>query len=645
MMVLVWGWSAVRVVGAGASMLKEGLAGSLSCRTCHEGFFERWSTSWHGQSLRPFTESLAERLSAFEVNEVRVGKRVYRVELGAGTGNVLEEGVEGIERHRIEQVLGGKNVYFFLTELARGRQQVLPLAFDARREEWYHPPSEALRHIEGVEETLIDWRSGAYTFNASCYGCHVSQGAHGFDEKGEIRSSWAEPGINCETCHGPAAEHVRVFEAAGREAPEDTRLISTRGFDAEQMNSLCAPCHAKQRPLTGGFRPGDRFFDHFELAALEDLDFYADGRDRGENYTYTAWRQNPCAQRGGLDCMHCHTSSGRDKFPGARANEACLPCHQERVENVTAHTRHGVESGGSRCVACHMPRTEFGRMVRHDHSMRPPTPAVTVRFGSPNACTLCHSDQDAGWADRHVREWYPRDYQDSILVRAGLIEAARRQDWSRTDEMAAYVREATRDEIAATSLIRLLGNSDDARKWPALQDALGDASPLVRAAAVQGLYGHEGPGVAKALQGALDDDFRNVRIQAAASMARWSAGSLSAAVRVALERASGEFIAAMELRGDDAAALHELGHFHLDRGDLARAAESFERVLILQPGNVATLISLATVRYRQGDVVEAEGRLRRAGDLAPDNAIVRSNLAWLLEVTGRAAEAEAEAPH
>ena len=58
-----------------------------------------------------------------------------------------------------------------------------------------------------------------------------------------------------------------------------------------------------------------------------------------------------------------------------------------------------------------MPETTFARMRRHDHTLLPPAPAATLAFGSPNACNLCHKDQDARWADGWVRKWYPRDYQ------------------------------------------------------------------------------------------------------------------------------------------------------------------------------------------------------------------------------------------
>ena len=196
-------------------------------------------------------------------------------------------------------------------------------------------------------------------------------------------------------------------------------------------------------PVTENFRPGDRYFDHFDLVTLEDPDFYPDGRDLGENYTYTSWRMSPCAKSGKLSCLKCHTTSGRYLFK-KEPNQACAPCHAEKVDNVTAHSFHKAGSTGSRCVACHMPTTRFAAMQRTDHSMRPPMPAATIAFNSPNACNLCHADKDAAWADGWVRKWRRRDYQAGVLRWGGLVEAARRQDWKRLPEMLAEIAQGPR---------------------------------------------------------------------------------------------------------------------------------------------------------------------------------------------------------
>ena len=272
----------------------------------------------------------------------------------------------------------------------------------------------------------MDWRDPLYTFNTSCHGCHVSQLSTNYDPQSDSYNTvWAEPGINCETCHGPSAEHVRICQGLPTgQKPEDPKIIVTKSFTPDQHNASCSSCHAKASMLTQSFKPGDRFFDHFDLVTLENPDYYPDGRDLGENYTFTSWLMNPCAAQSKLHCVNCHTSSGRFRFPEEKANDSCLPCHAERVRQAPSHTHHRPDSHGNRCIACHMPMTEFARMRRSDHSFRPPAPAATLAFKSPNACNLCHSDRDAAWADHQVRTWHQEDYQARQIEPARLIAEA-----------------------------------------------------------------------------------------------------------------------------------------------------------------------------------------------------------------------------
>ena len=258
----------------------------------------------------------------------------------------------------------------------------------------------------------------------------------------------------------------------GQRSPDTTdfKLIRTKKFTPAQHNDACNSCHSKAMPLTAGYKTPERFFDHFDLVTLENSDFYPDGRDLGENYTQTSWRMSPCAKDGKLHCVTCHTSSGRYRFKKEKFNNACLPCHEERVKNVAAHSHHPAESEGSKCISCHMPKTDFARMQRSDHSMLPPTPATTIAYQSPNACNGCHADKDAAWADKLVRCWRQRDYQAPVLKRAALIDAARKRDWTKLPEMLAYISDPKSDEIFVTSLIRLLAHCDDPAKIPVLRD-------------------------------------------------------------------------------------------------------------------------------------------------------------------------------
>ncbi len=624
--------------GPGAAPTAPGYSSAASCRECHEKFYRLWSNSRHGLAMQPVTPELLAKLT-FPTDDTVIKDYRYRPVRGQGGGWLQEHGPQGDKKYRLEQALGGKNVFYFLTPLEKGRLQVLPLAYDVRHKAWFDTTRSMLRHQgTGRGEEQLSWKDNLLTFNSACYGCHVSQFSSNYDlATGAYRSVWTEPGINCETCHGPGAEHIRVCrEAPPGTAPPDLKIISVKKFTAAQHNDTCSPCHAKMIPLTSGYTPGERFFDHYDLVALENPDFYPDGRDLGENFTLTQWLASPCVKSGKLSCLHCHTSSGRYRFQDpAQANQACLPCHAQRVAYAAAHTHHPADNPDSpRCVSCHMPMTEFGRMRRTDHSMRPPTPAATLAFRSPNACNLCHRDKNAAWADKQVRQWHQDDYQKPVLRRAALLAAARRQDWSALPAMLQYLQDPARDAVSAASLIRLLAACPEASKWPVLVQALKDPSPLVRGAAAAALEGHPAPETRDALLQAAGDDYRLVRIRAARSLAAYPDNLLSPGDRGRLVQANGELLASLTVRPDDWASHYNLGNYYLDRGELDLALAAFTTASRLRPDAVLPLVNRSLVQARLGQTEAAEESLRQALRLEPQNATANFNLGLLLAEKG-----------
>jgi tetratricopeptide (TPR) repeat protein len=615
------------------------LAGSQSCRSCHAVFFQKWSTSFHGLAMQPHTGDFARDRLTPQEKPLAIGGRSYRAVVGTGSDHVEETGPAGTKTHPIVQVLGGKNVCYFLTPLERGLLQVLPVAYDTNRKEWFSTAGSAVRHFAGVTDEELDWTDRAYTFNTSCFSCHVSQLATNYEpETDSYRTVWAEPGVSCETCHGPAGEHVKAFEGlAPGVTPKDWKIVSVKTLSKEQRSDLCASCHAKASPLWTAFRPGDRFFDHFDLTTLESLDYHPDGRDLGENYTFTSWRQSPCVKSGRIDCVHCHTSSGRYKFKD-RPNDACLPCHEGRVKTAAAHTRHPGDGPGTRCTDCHMPMTEFARMRRSDHSMRPPAPAATRQLGSPNACNVCHAGRDPAWAEQALRAWGGSGRWSERILREGrLVAAARKGDWSRLPEMLRYLGEPGRDEVVTASLVRLLAGCEDGSKWPALRAVAADPSPLVRAAAVTALEGD--PGARDLVLAATRDDNRLVRVRAAAALGAVDLATVNEPSRTPLVAARGELERSLLARPDDFASQYNLGNLHLERGDPAAAADRYRKAVALRPDHVASLVNLSMAEARLGRLGEAEAALREATRVQPREASAHFNLGLLLAERQRPVEA------
>ncbi len=611
---------------------------------------QAYSTAFAKKELRP------------QKDDVVIGKQSFRAEIGDKQGWVRQRDGDKETHYPIAHVMGGKNAYYFLTQMAKGRLQVLPVAYDVKKKSWYDTAASGVRHFPDRHDEALPWTDRLFTFNTTCFDCHVSQLATNYDLPTDTyRTTWREAGISCETCHGPGGEHIQAMEAGVKgHTSKDIKIIRSLEFGHAQMNDMCATCHAKLVPLSTDFVAGDRFYDHFDLLTLEHPDFYPDGRDLGENYTYTSWSMSPCLKSGKLDCSHCHTGAGRPKFPTVRqafqpdssssqagkpdvqnGNQSCTPCHETIVKNSAAHSHHKAGGAGDSCIACHMPMSQFAAMMRTDHSMRPPMPAATLAFKSPNACNQCHKDRDAAWADSFVRKWYPRDYQAEPLRRAALSDAARKDQWLRLPEMLAEIEKPKCDEVYRNSFVRLVRNCGDPRKWPTLIAALKDDSPLVRASAASALEGYLTEKSVPALLRAAADPVRLVRIRAAAALAPLPPERIGDAdARRSLRRATGEFQEAMAARPDDWASYANLGSFEMDRGDFEASVAAYETALKLDPHMVAPMVSAAMAYANLKQLDKAEALLRRALKAEPENAAANFNFGLLLAETGHLDEAE-----
>lgn len=621
-------------------------SGSMSCIECHERFYELWAPSMHGKAMLQVDARFRAEEGVPPSEEIFLEGKNYRMVWEDTTLVMIERSEEKETKYEVMYSLGGRNVFTFLTPLDKGRLQTIPLAYDMNRQTWFNYPESAIRHFgegEEVEDQALPWRDRMYTFNTGCYNCHVSQLDNNFDLETETyNTTWREPGINCETCHGPSAEHVRVCMEAGEGVvPDDLELVVTSTFTQEQHNSSCSPCHAKMQPITASYPPGEYYFDHFDLTTLEDPDFYPDGRDLGENYTYTGWRMNECSNEGELHCVTCHTSSGRDRYAD-NPNEACMQCHQERRDNLQAHTMHEPDSDGSVCINCHLPKREFvGHFLRSDHSFRPPMPEATIRFGSPNACNQCHDDKSPEWANEIVKQRENGDYQEETLYWAQLIEEARAGEWNRLDEMLQIIDENRYNDVVVTSFVRLLSNCRDEKKWNTVIEAMkANESPLVRAAAAASMTGNFTAEAKNALVRAAGDEVRLVRVSAANSLSGFADDEFTPAELEVKARATDEYLTSLVSRPDNWSAHYNKGIFHQNQGDANKALDSYETAARLYPEAIMPLINSSVLYSYIGNQDKAEENLKKALEIDPENEAASLNLGLLLAEQGKLQEAE-----
>jgi Flp pilus assembly protein TadD len=612
-------------------------SGSASCKECHERFYKLWEPSHHGKALQPWSADLAKAIPP-QPEPIEAEGRFYMATITPERGWVTDD--EGAE-YDIIYTLGGKNYYNLLTLLPDGRLQVLPIFYNVREQKWENTTLSMLRHFDdGRTDAPISWRDSMLTFNAACFSCHVSMAESNYDpETDTYATTWKEAGISCESCHGPSSEHIRVCKAAPKgTVPENLELIGWWDMNLEERNSACAGCHTKGGPVSVGYETGDRYWDHYDLTTFENADYYPDGRDLGENYTMGSWLISPCVTKGDLACTHCHTSSGRDKYKN-NPNNACVSCHQKRVENVKKHSRHEELT----CVACHMPMSPFGGMNQSDHSMRPPMPNLSKAVGSRNACVMCHDDKDNDWALQNIKKWHP-DFEEHTaheMERALLVKAMSEGDWDKLPAVLAFIKNPDSDPLFATTLIRQLPPSGDPAQHAILQKLVTDsAHPLVRSAAATALDADNNPADRPALFAALSDDYRLVRVRAAERLIALPEIDIPKEHRAAFDASAKEMWTSTNLRQDNWGSHFNAANILMRQDRLEEAAAKYDRAHQLRDDIPQPLINGSMAFAQLGNLAEAETRLLKATQLPEPSAEAHFNLGLLYAEQGKTAEAE-----
>jgi len=272
--------------------------------------------------------------------------------------------------------------------------------------------------------------------------------------------------------------------------------------------------------------------------------------------------------------------------------------------------------------------------------MLPPAPATTIAYKSPNACNICHTDKDAAWSDKYVREWRARDYQAPLLKRAELIDAARKRDWSKLPEMLAYIQSKDRDEVFATSLIRLMRASQDERVTTVLLMTIKDSSPLVRAASADALSLRLTPEGLQALFEATGDEYRLVRTRAAAGLASFPLDRLTGELKTRVEKANREYLDFIMARPDQWTSHYNMGNYQLSRGEFKEAIASYRAALKIEPQAVMAMVNSSIAYAQLGENSKAEKSLENALKIAPDNAAANFNMGLVKAEKNETGQAE-----
>jgi tetratricopeptide (TPR) repeat protein len=426
-------------------------AGSASCQGCHSSLYRQWTQTGMAKMLRPYApqnvigdfqnqnefyleDEAADREGKPESGERRARTLFARMQIRDGRHYFdIQQSDHRLHRYPVDYTIGSKFQQAYATRLPNGEIHVFPIQYSALQKRWIN----YWKIIDGAASErgdLHSWEklSSATSYQAVCAVCHTSQlrnvkGGGFAADNVEFR----EPGVDCEMCHGPSAQHVvdmTVSEPYSKRAGEPP--VNFHDLGKVDIVRICSQCHMQSAIRAPGpqgelnySRAGEFFPDNpsIPFGEFSRIGFYKDGRFRQTTFIVEALQRSQCFKKGQVSCGTCHDPHGHDAASNLTSVKfrdqpdlMCTNCHSQfqNGASAAAHTRHRLDSEGSRCVSCHMPRIMDAVLFRaRTHQIDDiPSAGMTERFGqeeSPNACLLCHVEKNVGWVKQELASWRP----------------------------------------------------------------------------------------------------------------------------------------------------------------------------------------------------------------------------------------------
>ena len=170
---------------------------------------------------------------------------------------------------------------------------------------------------------------------SDCFGCHATNAVHA----GRLDAGHLTPGVQCERCHGSAAEHVTALRADGD--VQRTAMRPLGRLSTEEISDFCGQCHRtwSQIAMEGPHNINNVRFQPYRLTNSKCYDT-ADSRIR---------------------CVACHNPHRDVEKNPAFYDSKCQACHAAQARPASAAARRALVCPIAKkdCVTCHMPKIEL----------------------------------------------------------------------------------------------------------------------------------------------------------------------------------------------------------------------------------------------------------------------------------------------
>ena len=337
-------------------------AGAQSCVSCHASVNDHFHQSGHALTSDKVNVTALSRLITDSNNHFRYqdGGQVSTRINGEKAMQSLTMNGQPLRSAIMDIVVGsGEKAR---TYLSWNKDQLfqMPLTYISARHSWTNSPGYPVQ--QAYFDRLVVSR---------CLECHASFVGKEDYQSGSLEvSERLDPGsvifgIDCERCHGPAAEHVAFHQDHPNEK-KPHNLISIKRLPRERQLDLCASCHSGndqdwQRSLFW-FRPGDTLANYY-------IPSFGTGKEPDvHGRQYQLLLQSRCYQQSQLTCGTCHGGHDPLEVPEDIYTAKCMSCHQQSQHAVS------LQADPRKCQACHMPLQASRKLIFDDGKGGEPDP-------------------------------------------------------------------------------------------------------------------------------------------------------------------------------------------------------------------------------------------------------------------------------
>ncbi len=221
----------------------------------------------------------------------------------------------------------------------------LPVTYFSAAHEWSNSPGYPNKPVFNRQIT------------SRCLECHMTyadiispQGTEPekFDRRKMIY------GVDCEKCHGPAANHV-AFQSQNPANLTAKYIINPAKLSRQQNLDLCASCHGgrlqKTRP-SFEFQVGDTLSNFYK----PDTTTPDPNKIDVHGNQYGLLRASKCFKNSEtLTCNSCHGAHQNERGQIATFSQRCMTCHTTDHNNFCKLASTIGPSIKTNCIDCHMP--------------------------------------------------------------------------------------------------------------------------------------------------------------------------------------------------------------------------------------------------------------------------------------------------